>query len=31
MRPTMAVAAQADGAYHQGTVWPWLLGAFVDA
>ncbi|MBI3948174.1 MAG: glycogen debranching enzyme family protein [Armatimonadetes bacterium] len=20
-----------DGAYHQGTVWPWLLGAYVDA
>ena len=20
-----------DGAYHQGTVWPWLLGAFVHA
>lgn len=20
-----------DSAYHQGTVWPWLLGAFVDA
>jgi len=20
-----------DGAYHQGTVWPWLAGAFVDA
>lgn len=20
-----------DGAYHQGTVWPWLLGAFCDA
>jgi predicted glycogen debranching enzyme len=20
-----------DGAYHQGTSWPWLLGAFVDA
>ena len=20
-----------DGAYHQGTVWPWLLGAFADA
>ncbi|MGE5548706.1 MAG: amylo-alpha-1,6-glucosidase [Solirubrobacterales bacterium] len=20
-----------DGAYHQGTVWPWLLGAFIDA
>jgi predicted glycogen debranching enzyme len=19
-----------DGAYHQGTVWPWLLGAFVE-
>jgi glycogen debranching enzyme len=22
---------ERDGAYHQGTVWPWLLGAFVDA
>jgi predicted glycogen debranching enzyme len=22
---------QRDGAYHQGTVWPWLLGAFVEA
>lgn len=20
-----------DGAYHQGTVWPWLLGAYVTA
>ncbi len=20
-----------DGAYHQGTVWPWLTGAYVDA
>jgi glycogen debranching enzyme len=20
-----------DAAYHQGTVWPWLTGAFVDA
>jgi predicted glycogen debranching enzyme len=20
-----------DGAYHQGTVWPWLMGPFVDA
>ena len=20
-----------DSAYHQGTVWPWLLGAFVEA
>src|SRR5207302_4285483 len=25
-----SVAAR-DGAYHQGTVWPWLLGAFVEA
>jgi predicted glycogen debranching enzyme len=23
--------AQRDAAYHQGTVWPWLIGAFVDA
>lgn len=23
--------AQRDEAYHQGTVWPWLLGAFVEA
>jgi len=23
--------AERDGAYHQGTVWPWLLGAFVEA
>jgi predicted glycogen debranching enzyme len=23
--------AARDGAYHQGTVWPWLMGAFVDA
>ncbi len=22
---------QRDGAYHQGTAWPWLAGAFVDA
>ncbi|MBL8174048.1 MAG: glycogen debranching enzyme family protein [Bryobacterales bacterium] len=22
---------QRDGAYHQGTVWPWLLGPFIDA
>ncbi len=20
-----------DGAYHQGTVWPWLIGPFVTA
>jgi predicted glycogen debranching enzyme len=24
-------AEQRDGAYHQGTVWPWLLGPFVRA
>lgn len=24
-------ARTRDGAYHQGTVWPWLLGPFVDA
>jgi predicted glycogen debranching enzyme len=23
--------ASRDGAYHQGTVWPWLLGAFLTA
>ena len=23
--------AARDGAYHQGTVWPWLSGAFVEA
>jgi predicted glycogen debranching enzyme len=23
--------AQRDAAYHQGTVWPWLLGSFVTA
>lgn len=22
---------QRDGCYHQGTVWPWLMGAFVEA
>jgi len=24
-------ARQRDGSYHQGTVWPWLMGAFVEA
>jgi glycogen debranching enzyme len=24
-------ARHRDGAYHQGTVWPWLMGPFVDA
>jgi predicted glycogen debranching enzyme len=23
--------AQRDAGYHQGTVWPWLIGGFVDA
>jgi predicted glycogen debranching enzyme len=23
--------AERDGAYHQGTVWPWLTGPYVDA
>ena len=23
--------AERDGAYHQGTVWPWLLGPYADA
>jgi glycogen debranching enzyme len=23
--------AERDAAYHQGTVWPWLMGPFVDA
>ena len=22
---------QRDGAYHQGTVWPWLIGPYLDA
>ena len=22
---------QRDNAYHQGTVWPWLIGAFIEA
>ena len=23
--------AERDGAYHQGTIWPWLTGVYVDA
>jgi predicted glycogen debranching enzyme len=23
--------AERDGAYHQGTVWPWLIGPFIEA
>ena len=30
-RATKAASRDRDGAYHQGTVWPWLIGAFVDA
>jgi len=22
---------ERDGSYHQGTVWPWLIGPFVEA
>lgn len=24
-------AAERDAAYHQGTVWPWLMGPFIEA
>jgi glycogen debranching enzyme len=24
-------ASERDGCYHQGTVWPWLIGPFVEA
>jgi len=24
-------AASRDSAYHQGTVWPWLMGPYIDA
>jgi predicted glycogen debranching enzyme len=24
-------SAQRDAAYHQGTIWPWLIGPYVDA
>lgn len=27
----MGDQAQRDAAYHQGTVWPWLMGHFVEA
>jgi predicted glycogen debranching enzyme len=23
--------AERDGAYHEGTVWPWLIGPYIDA
>ena len=28
---TTAICAPRDAAYHQGTVWAWLIGPFVDA
>lgn len=28
---TQAPITEKDWTYHQGTVWPWLLGAYVDA
>ena len=30
-RSTTAICASRDAAYHQGTVWAWLIGPFVDA
>ena len=30
-RRIMATLRTRDGAYHQGTVWAWLIGPFVDA
>lgn len=27
----LGVSYDRDSAYHQGTVWPWLMGAFVEA
>jgi glycogen debranching enzyme len=24
-------ASGIEGAYHQGTAWPWLMGAFIEA
>ena len=30
MRRYEGGVAQRDGAYHQGPVWPWLAGAFVE-
>jgi glycogen debranching enzyme len=30
-RPIRSGVSGRDAAYHQGTVWPWLIGPFVDA
>jgi glycogen debranching enzyme len=29
--PRNVIIVTRDAAYHQGTVWPWLLGPFIDA
>ncbi|MFN8643398.1 MAG: amylo-alpha-1,6-glucosidase [Candidatus Binatia bacterium] len=31
LRPLRGDGPSRDGRYHQGTVWPWLLGPFVEA
>ena len=30
-RPHYGGVPERDGAYHQGTAWPWLIGPFVEA
>ena len=30
-RTMQAACWQRDGSYHLGTVWPWLMGPFVEA
>jgi glycogen debranching enzyme len=30
-RATAVTSERGDGAYHQGTVWPWLIGPYVTA
>ena len=29
--PSTTATCARDAAYHQGTVWPWLIGPFIDA
>jgi len=29
--PDVECFCARDAAYHQGTVWPWLIGAYIDA
>ena len=31
MAVTEAAPRERDAAYHQGTVWPWLIGPYIDA